>query len=542
MSTPLQDIKELALLSAFKAKLDALSLERLAELKTREYRGRFDDVDFQGVIVSRIRDVLASRESRLCLVESPSGSGKTVMEARLAADLPGKVLVVCSSRTALGNRLSGGIVAKFKAFLEHVGSSKTVSEPNEPDFSGDVMFFTPIALDRLRRRHPATFGHLVRCCEVFLIDEVHHFPHDSEGDLEVFDKVEEIAREEFLSRGKAVVGFTATCFRLDGKPVLGRNRPDIKLTLQDLINLGRCPEIRGIQAFIDVELQDASLSGDFYRLVMSEDSRRKYWRAIVERMVEVYRRYPIPTCAFVRTKAEARLVATLFNRLSGLGTRKGLAVLLADTPQDERQELLPRLRRGDLAGYVTCQVGEESIDVPAIGVVHLIRRTRSLGRNLQALGRGTRILRYDDPALPLYARWGGKQFVLVVDYQLMSRSIIAGCSGLAEMEDYAGGFLRRCSGGLSGFGGRAPSQEAGFATRIDFSQERDWVLNCLKGAQDGQYRLKRLTLLAMLRLGFPTPRPGDARDVQLAVDDQGVPLELLVDGTAFDLRGLGVAV
>lgn len=535
MASPRGKLSEHAQLKTFINSLDNIGLCRLHELETEMYKGRFEEVDFQNVVVARILETL-SKDS-LCLVETPPGSGKTIMEAKLAFGMPGKVLVVSSSTTALGNEFSGGIMQKFHAYAKHIGCKKTIAALNTPDCLSDILFYTPRGLHRLRKRYPEMFKHLTSRCSAFLIDEVHHFPNDPEKDLEIFDKIEAVARDEFLAHRKPVVGFTATCFRLDGKKVMGRDKSDIRVTIQDLINLGRCPEIRGIQAYIQTEIIDAHSVCDMYRLVMSEESEREYWRAIVDRMIETYKRYPLPTAAFVRMQSEARDLARLFNARSGLGA-KGFVVMTADTPQTLRQEYLVKLRTGALAGYVTCQVGEEAIDVPPLAVIHLIRRTRSLARNMQALGRSTRILREDDPALPLFASWGGKKFVLVIDYQAMHERIIANCIGLAEMEQQAGGFTKQYAEGDGSPASRRPALEAQFTTFVAFQKEREWVLNCMRDANDPQYKLKRLALLAMIRLGLDrTLEPGQRRKVDLFIEEDGTPAELTVDGVTYGLRG-----
>lgn len=62
-----------------------------------------------------------------------------------------------------------------------------------------------------------------------------------------------------------------------------------------------------------------------------------------------------------------------------------------------------------IRGYATCAVGEEAIDIPELSVVHLVRRTKSKTRNMQAVGRALRPVK-------------GKK-AIVVDYQTMIEGV-----------------------------------------------------------------------------------------------------------------------
>ena len=62
----------------------------------------------------------------------------------------------------------------------------------------------------------------------------------------------------------------------------------------------------------------------------------------------------------------------------------------ANTPQDERDAILDRLRSGETEVVSNCMILTEGFDLPDIGCIVLARPTRSLGLFRQMIGRGLR--------------------------------------------------------------------------------------------------------------------------------------------------------
>jgi hypothetical protein len=308
-----------------------------------------------------------------------------------------------------------GIIQIFHQVMNHHRIRARLGRINEPSKTNRVNFFTPGSLISLKRTNRAFFDQLMRRSGLLLLDEAHHFPDEDKGELKIFGQMGRIAKEHFLSCGKKVVAFTGTYGRLDGRPVIG-GKPDYRFSVQQSVNEGRCPEIHGAQIYLPFQCPQAKKVGTDYDLALKDEEYAKYWRMVAGYMAEFWNRYPAPLVALVRMKREALYLAQLFNRASGLGSR-GLGVLIANTSAPERQSLIRGIRSGERAGYVTCGVGVESLDIPAIEVVHLVQRTKSINKIVQFVGR----------ALRPHTK---KRRALVVDYQVKKENIIQACSGL----------------------------------------------------------------------------------------------------------------
>lgn len=392
-----------------KARLSAL-VDRYRYYTT----GEIAEVEFQ---TRAVKAVLEPRTGTMAL-EIATGGGKTVIAAQVAKEhvaAGGKAVYVCPNAAALGSEISG-IIQIFHRVFSYYKVPARIGQVNAPSKVNDVNFFTPMGLLGLRKTSPALFDQLLDLSTVILLDEAHHFPENDNGALKVFGEVPKIAKERFHDRGKKVVAFTATYGRLDGKTVVGK-APGFKFTVKDSVEEGRAPEVHGMQIYLPFKCPNATrTAGSDFDLKLDDQDYIAYWRLIAGYMTEIWRRRPVPLAAFVRLRVEAAYLVKLFNLASGL-KEKGLAVLTGDMSVPERERVINAVKDGSLMGYVTCGVGVESIDIPKLEVIHLIQRTRSINKVVQAVGRALR-------------PWKGKPRALIVDYQVMKENIINGCNGI----------------------------------------------------------------------------------------------------------------
>ena len=91
------------------------------------------------------------------------------------------------------------------------------------------------------------------------------------------------------------------------------------------------------------------------------------------------------TLVYAVSVMHARNLANVFHNA---GIPSG--VLVADTPDKERAELLRRFQRGDLTVLVNVAVATEGFDLPDASCVLMTRPTMSLALYLQMVGRGLR--------------------------------------------------------------------------------------------------------------------------------------------------------
>lgn len=349
----------------------------------------------------------------------PPGAGKTFPSAEISARFQrhGKTIYVCPNTAAMGDD-SSGIIQKFHRMYAKLGIKARIGRVNETTTLNDVHFFTPASLLGLKRLQKSLFDRIIKEAALLVVDEAHHFMDETDGRHKIFGQIPKLAFAYFEKKRKKVVAFTATYGRLDGKPLIVHT-PDFKLTVQDVVNEGRCPEIHAIQIFLPFKCPKARDSKLDYDLGLRGKEYEDYWRMVAGVIIKTCESNPAPFAAFVRLKTEAAYLAEVFNHSSGMGDR-GMAVLTSNTPMPERLRIIEKINTGKLAGYVTCGVGEEAIDIPKLEVIHFIKRTRSDIKLLQALGRGLRVAE-------------GKQRTVFVDYQVMKESVIKACNGIVRL-------------------------------------------------------------------------------------------------------------
>lgn len=357
-------------------------------------------------------------------VEMPLGAGKSIVAAKVAQRWSARgegVIYLCPSPTALGHARSG-IVEKFHRVYRHyrLASTEVLGRvgllcPRE------VSFLTPRGLfgsGRSRDDVVPEVDETIDSAFLLVVDEAHHFPTDSTGELVLYGRAGDLV-QKFAAAGKKVLSITATHARADERVPIGKGEPDLRVTAQEVIDAGHCPEIFGVQVVVR-STRGAKAVGDYYNLHLEGSEHDHYIDLVARCILQVRERNGAPAAVFVRTKREARDLALRFGQLSGLNGG-GLVPMTADTPMAERLALVRAIEQGAAFGYVTCGVGEESLDVLVVGVVHLVRRSRSRVRNVQAVGRGMRT----SP---------GKNGLLVVDYGVMREGIVGGLLGLGLVE------------------------------------------------------------------------------------------------------------
>lgn len=465
---------------------------RASRAQYQGYReGVIEDLPFQREVVEQ---ALAAK--RQWSAEIATGVGKTIIAARvaLARVIDGPVVYVCPNRTALGD-VDAGIINKFVR-ASHVfgrGRSLQLGRVNELSRANDVCFVTPWALAWALREERERVTQLLRSASSLIVDEAHHFPEDVGESLRVYGAIHEAADAHL--RDGLVVAMTGTWTRLDGMRVMGRDRPDLTITVQDAVNLGRCPEVYGVQVITTVTAEGATSRGDLYDLHLSEDERVKYLDGIAECMLATRRRYPVPFAGFVRSIADAEAIRDAY----GAKIRRGeppLGLLLSTMSIKERLAVVQGIEAGRLAGYVTCAVGEEALDLPRLEVVHLVRRTRSIARNMQAIGRALRVCE-------------GKRRALVIDYQTMLKGIVDKFIGINidDLAERMGGKPRENVTNGGPMVAQAGQSDAVFGG-LSVGEER--ALVCVNQATSAD--LSKQELLRMADRGAPKPRMANRRN------------------------------
>jgi superfamily II DNA or RNA helicase len=396
---------------------------------------KIDRVGFQ---TAAVRNATKTRKGLWC-GEIAVGAGKTIIAARMALAFlrrGKKVIYVCPSDMALGGirfnsetkQFEGnGIISEFHRVFEQEARGKfQIGTTNDSSPVNDMFFFTPIVFSRMKDSEDVIdrklFSTIVSSAGLMIVDESHHFPDDDSGDLKVFNQIYKIAGVYF--KHKRVATLTGTHGRMDGKRVW-KDEADFKFPIQRVVNVGRCPDIYWAQVYLGgVDFSKSKLAGVNYELGLKKSDRERYWDLVTGVMSITWKRYKKPMCAFVRLVEEAKLLAKKFNKKTGLGDR-GMVALTMETTDAERQKLIADIRDGQKMGYITVGVGSESINIPSLEIVHLIRRSKSSNRNIQSIGRALRMI-------------PGKKRCLVINYQVEKTSIIKACVGISDFAKKSG--------------------------------------------------------------------------------------------------------
>jgi len=239
---------------------------------------------------------------------------------------------------------------------------------------------------RMERFDPQEFGLLI-------IDEAHHTPAAS------YRRV----IEYFSQGGLKVLGVTATPHRKDKKAMGAIYESSAsEMNILDGIEEGWLCDIDQKYVVVDGldfssvrttagDLNDRDLAELLGGAVSDEEeeSIRKQ-EAMIHKIVgpTIEEANGRPTLVFAVTKEHARRLTEVFNRHDGVTA----ACVLAETPRDERRDIIRRFQNYDLQVLVGVGVFTEGFDAPATACVAIARPTKSTLLYTQMIGRGTRPL------------------------------------------------------------------------------------------------------------------------------------------------------
>jgi len=398
--------------------------------------------------------------------ELATGSGKTLIAAEAVKQEvlkgSGAVLFIGASATSLV-----GIADEFFQYYAQEKANIRIGDVNVVSFLNDVNFLSAAKYAGIKNKFPTLHRKLMLATKFLVVDEAHHFPRDTAQDLVIYGEITELG-SRFRNHGKKVASFTATHLRTDGKAPMGTRRSGISFSygLQEAVDDGYVVPVYGMSVFLNFTPVQVG-GGEVCKLKFKHKRQHtEYCTQIADCMVTVWKSCKRPTCAFVATVQEAKCIASQFNKKTGLKS-KGLRVLVGQTSTHERLSVMQDIKDGSVLGYITCHVGEESLNLPCLEVAHLIRQTKSIIRVVQAVGRVVR---------PYTTAAYTKKRALVVDYSVSAPKLLEFCKGLDDFATHAGNTSSRV--GIAG-SVVAPNKQqailqAGTIT-IDLGCIRKWI-------------------------------------------------------------------
>ena len=348
----------------------------------------YDLRPYQSDAVNAVYDHLRDKDTNPCVV-IPTAGGKSLCIAEVAKD----AVVKWHGRVL--------ILAHVKELVEqNAGKIKAI----QPDLPVGIY---SAGLDSRDIEQPVIVAgiqsiynkaNIFKPFDLVMIDECHLIPPDGEGRYQTFLNA---AKER--NPNVRLIGWTATPYRTQGglicKPENLLNEVCYEIGVKELINRGYISNITAKAGKFTPDTDGLHVrAGEFVsedvEKLMGEDGLvNSACREIVE--LTKNRKACLIFCTSV---AHCKKVADAIKRFSG----EECAIVTGDTPADEREETIKRLRgesvKADLFSdkpplKYCCNVSvlTTGTDIPRLDTIALLRPTNSPGLLVQMVGRGFRL-------------------------------------------------------------------------------------------------------------------------------------------------------
>ena len=374
---------------------------------------------FQQEILEQLQVEREVHKRHRNLVVAATGCGKTVIAAFDYRRLGGRLLFIAHREEILSQSLR-----TFRAVLKDGQFGDMWTGRHEPTQSEHLF----ASVQKLHNQDLTAIAsdHF----DVVIVDEFHH------AEAPTYQRL----LHHF--RPKTLLGLTATPERSDGKSVQGwfEHRVAAELRLWDALERGFLCPFQYFGLHDNTDLSDIPWRrgydlGQLDRVYTGHHARAALiWKELANTVANPRKMRALGFCAGI---SHAKFMAAEFQK-AGLST----AVVVGETPNEERQRNLSRLRKGELQILFTVDVFNEGVDVPEVDTVLLLRPTESATIFLQQLGRGLRLSEGKDCLTVLdFIGHANQQF----RFDLMYRALLGGTR--KELVDQVeGGFPRLPSG------------------------------------------------------------------------------------------------
>lgn len=303
------------------------------------------------------------------LIVLPTGSGKTVIFSHIPQVIEDSLpMLVLAHRSELLSQATEKILWSNPQFDIQTEKAEEVA-----DLTGDVIVASVQTLGRSDSKRILKFPK--DYFKSIIVDEAHH------ASAESYRRILDYFNPKFL------LGVTATPQRSDS----------IRLTdvfqeityyknIQDLIKEGYLSRIIGYRVKTNTDISEVETSHGDYTLSQLEDKIDNTERNTL--VVKSYLQFASNKKAVVFASGvnHAKHLAASFAQ-----NKIPVRVVVGDTPDEERKQILLDFKNGDIKVIVNVGVLTEGFDEPSIDAIIIARPTRSTLLYTQIVGRGTRI-------------------------------------------------------------------------------------------------------------------------------------------------------
>lgn len=329
---------------------------------------------YQSESINLSINYLQGKSNKNALVILPTGSGKSVVIAKILEPLEGKTVVLQPSKEILEQNYE-----KFSNY----GKASIYSASAGEKRIDKVTFCTIGSIINKK--------HLFKGLENILIDECHLVNSDA-GMYNEFIKAFPKAK---------VLGLTATPYRLETTSTgpqltfLTRSTPRIfdkvlyYVQNDVLFNAGYLAELEYYNFdVIDRSKLEVNSSGTDF----TQNSLRRYYKSI-----DMPSRIVKNALTILSKRRNVLIFCSLIEEAMAVHKRiPGSAILTGETKKEEREKILSQFKSGKIRCLINVGVLTTGFDYPALEAVLMARSTMSLSLYYQIVGRVMRIFTYPD--------------------------------------------------------------------------------------------------------------------------------------------------
>jgi superfamily II DNA or RNA helicase len=306
-----------------------------------------------------------------CLVYAPTGAGKTVIAIKIIADAvaKGRKVLFCCHRTKLVTQTQESLLKFFNI------QAGIIWADNPVDYSLPVQIGMIQTLQN--RELPPDIG-------LVIFDECHSSSYYKIS----WEIMMKYSKGIFALSPCFFIGLTATPWRTKSKEGFCQIfdclvKAPYPIELVKMGYLSR-PRLFGYGGLIDFSQLETNGNGDYTEASMQKVCNSAYNSEVIKKFLEICpERKTIAFCSGIK---QAQDLAQQFNQ-NGIISE----LIIGDTPQNIRDEIFERFKRGETQLISSVSVLCEGFDEPSVEAAIIARPTKSKALLIQMVGRALRL-------------------------------------------------------------------------------------------------------------------------------------------------------